>query len=129
MIARFAVYKCEVCGNMVEVLEVGGGTLVCCGQPMSQLEEKTMDQGKEKHIPVVEKTSSGLKVKVGSVPHPMEKEHFIQWVEIITSQGNYRKFLSPGQAPEAEFCNCDADLEDVIAVREYCNVHGLWKKA
>ncbi len=128
MITKFAVYKCEVCGNMVQVLEVGGGTLVCCGQPMNQLEEKTMDKGNEKHVPVVEKTSNGLKVKVGSVPHPMEKEHFIQWIEIITPQGNFKKFLSPGQPPEAEFCDCETQLDNVIAVREYCNVHGLWKK-
>ncbi len=129
MIKKFAVYKCEVCGNMVEVLEVGGGTLVCCGQPMNQLEEKTTDQGNEKHVPVVEKTSSGIKVKVGSVPHPMEKEHFIQWVDIITDKKSYKQFLSPEQAPEAEFCDCDLDMNDIVAVREYCNVHGLWKKS
>ncbi len=117
------VYKCNVCGNIVEVLTVGGGELVCCGQPMQLLEEKTKDEGMEKHVPVVERTGKGVKVKVGSVPHPMEEKHFIQWIQLIADGVSYRKLLKPGQAPEAEFCV----KADKIRAREYCNVHGLWK--
>jgi len=117
------VYKCNVCGNMVEVLRVGGGTLVCCGQPMELQKEKTDDVGNEKHVPVVEKTATGIKVKVGSIPHPMEEKHFIEWIELIADGRYYRKFLKPGMAPEAEF----EIRTDVVSVREFCNIHGLWK--
>lgn len=117
------VYRCSVCGNIVEVLYAGGGELVCCGKPMELLEEKTADEGKEKHVPIVEKTDSGFKVKVGSVPHPMEEGHYIQWIEVIADGVVYRKHLLPGQAPEAEFCI----KADTITAREYCNLHGLWK--
>lgn len=117
------VYKCNVCGNIVEVLHVGGGELVCCGQPMKLLEEKTTDEGSEKHVPVIETTEKGVKVKVGSVPHPMEKEHYIEWIEIIADGKSYRQFLKPGDSPEVEFRVGAENLE----VREYCNVHGLWK--
>ncbi|NLJ27161.1 MAG: desulfoferrodoxin [Deltaproteobacteria bacterium] len=124
MAERLQIYKCEVCGNVVEVLNGGAGELVCCGQPMKLLDEKTADAGKEKHVPVVEKTATGFKVKVGSVPHPMEEAHFIQWIELIDENGKaYRQFLKPGQAPEAVFC---VDAKTVTA-REHCNVHGVWK--
>lgn len=121
---KLQVYKCEVCGNIVEVLHGGDGDLVCCGENMKLLDEKSVDQGKEKHVPVVEKTDKGFKVKVGDVPHPMEEKHFIEWVELIDENGKaYRQFLKPGQAPEAVFC---IDAQKVTA-REHCNIHGMWK--
>ena len=124
MVQKGQIYKCNVCGNIVEVLYAGGGQLVCCGQPMQLLEEKTQDEGKEKHVPVVEEKEGGIKVKVGSVPHPMEESHYIQWIEVITQGGSFRKFLTPGQMPEAEF---PVNKQEVLAVREYCNIHGLWR--
>ena len=123
MIELKQVYRCNVCGNIVEVLHAGGGQLVCCGQPMELLEEKKEDEGLEKHVPVIEKTNSGVKVKVGSVPHPMEEAHHIEWIEVISEGKIYRKFLKPGDKPEAEF----EINPDNIEAREYCNVHGLWK--
>jgi len=117
------IYKCNVCGNIVEILHTGKGELVCCGKPMELLEEKTKDEGMEKHVPVIEKTDNGIKVKIGSVPHPMETEHYIEWIEILADGKTYRKFLKPGDAPEAEF---DIKAENIIA-RELCNIHGLWK--
>jgi len=117
------VYKCNVCGNVVEVLHAGAGELVCCGQPMQLMQENTVDAATEKHIPVVEKTEKGVKVNVGSVPHPMEEEHYIEWIEVIVDGRSYRKFLSPGDAPEAEF---EVSGDNIVA-REYCNLHGLWK--
>lgn len=119
---RFEVYKCGICGNIVELLHAGGGELVCCGKPMELMVEKSADQGKEKHVPVVERTDKGVKVKVGSVAHPMEEKHFIEWIEVLTENGVMRKFLEPGQAPEAEFA-----VKDVKMAREYCTIHGLWK--
>ncbi len=118
------IYKCGICGNIVDVLYAGAGELVCCGQPMNLLEEKTKNEGQEKHVPVIEKTEKGIKVKVGSVLHPMEEEHHIQWIQVISNGKSYRKFLKPGDAPEAEF---DVLFESVDTVRAYCNVHGLWK--
>jgi superoxide reductase len=118
-----AVYKCSICGNIVEVLHSGGGQLVCCGQPMDLLEEKTEDQGSEKHVPVIEKTESGFRVKVGEVPHPMEQTHYIEWIELIADGISYIKFLNPGEKPEAEFCI----KAEKIEAREYCSVHGLWR--
>jgi superoxide reductase len=123
MTSRFEVYKCEVCGNIVEVLHEGKGELVCCGQPMKLYKENTVDAAKEKHVPVIEKISKGFKIKVGSITHPMEEKHFIEWIEIIADGVVHRKFLKPGDAPEAEFC---LDAVQVTA-REYCNLHGLWK--
>jgi superoxide reductase len=123
MTSRFEVYKCEVCGNIVEVLHEGKGELVCCGQPMKLYKENTVDAAKEKHVPVIEKTAEGFKVNVGSVTHPMEEKHYIEWIELIADGVVYRKFLNPGDAPEAEFC---LDTTQVTA-REYCNLHGLWK--
>lgn len=118
------VYKCEICGNIVDVLYSGDGQLVCCGQPMNLLEEKTEDEGQEKHVPVAEKTEKGLNVRVGSMQHPMEEKHYIQWIQVISDGKSYRKFLKPGDVPEAEF---DVLLESADIVRAYCNVHGLWK--
>jgi len=123
MTKRFQIYKCEVCGNIVEVLHPGKGQLVCCGQPMKLLEEQTEEQGYEKHVPVIEKTEKGLKVKVGSIPHPMEEKHHIEWVQLIADDRSYRKFLNTGDAPEAVF---EIEAEKVSA-REFCNIHGLWK--
>jgi superoxide reductase len=120
---RLQVYKCEVCGNIVEVLHSGAGELVCCGAPMKNYVENTVDAAKEKHVPVVEKVPGGCKVKVGSVPHPMEEKHYIEWVEIIADGKVHRQFLKPGEAPEATF---ETQAEKVTA-REYCNLHGLWK--
>lgn len=117
------IYKCEICGNIIEVMHIGAGELVCCGQPMNLLKEKTENEGKEKHVPVIEKTGAGIKVKVGSVPHPMEKEHYIEWIEVIADGKAYRRFLKPGDVPEADF---EINAENITA-RAYCNVHGLWK--
>ncbi|MEW6407655.1 MAG: desulfoferrodoxin [Patescibacteria group bacterium] len=126
MIKLNQIYKCSVCGNIVQVLYAGGGQLVCCGKQMELLEEKTEDVGAEKHVPVIEEIKEGVKVKIGSVPHPMEESHFIEFIEVLTRQGKIcRKYLKPGQAPEAEFY---VKLEDIEMVREYCNIHGLWKK-
>ncbi|OIO61988.1 desulfoferrodoxin [Candidatus Woesearchaeota archaeon CG1_02_47_18] len=118
------VYRCNICGNIVEVLHTGVGELVCCGQPMELLKEKTADQGKEKHVPIIEKTGAGVKVKIGSVPHPMEEKHYIEWIEVIADGRSCRKFLKPGEAPEAEF----QIKAEKISAREYCNVHGLWAR-
>jgi superoxide reductase len=123
MTKRLQVYKCNVCGNIVEVLHEGVGELVCCGQPMELMVAKTEDVGKEKHVPVIQKKNDTIMVKVGSVPHPMEEKHYIEWIEVIADGRAYRKFLNPGDSPEAEFNITFQTLE----VREYCNVHGLWK--
>jgi superoxide reductase len=123
MAALKQVYKSNVCGSIVEVLHAGEGEMVCCDEPMELLQEKTSDAGLEKHVPVIETTASGIKVKVGSVPHPMEETHYIEWVEVITDGGIYRKFLKPGDKPEAEF---DVKPQKVVA-REYCTIHSLWK--
>lgn len=123
MTERLEIYKCDLCGNIVEVLNGGGGELVCCGQAMNQLVENTVDAAKEKHVPVIEKVDGGVKVKVGSVAHPMEEKHYIQWIEIIADGIAYRKFLNPGDTPEATF---SVDAASITA-REYCNLHGLWK--
>ena len=123
MAEQLEVYKCDLCGNIVEVLHGGAGELVCCGEAMKLFVENTVDAAKEKHVPVVEKTADGFKVTVGSVAHPMEAEHYIEWVEVIAGGKAYRQFLKPGEAPEATFC---VDTDQVTA-REYCNLHGLWK--
>ena len=123
MAERLEVYKCEACGNIVEVLHGGGGELICCGDPMVQQVENTVDAAKEKHVPVIEKMDNGYKVMVGSVAHPMEEKHYIEWVEIIADGKVYRQSLNPGEAPEAIF-NIQADK---VTAREYCTLHGLWK--
>jgi superoxide reductase len=122
MTKLFEVYKCEVCGNITKVVHASGGTMVCCDKPMTLQQEKTSDQGKEKHVPVVEKSAKGILVKLGSVPHPMEEKHYIEWIEVRAGNNVYVKGLLPGEKPEAEFCVADTNVK----VRAYCNVHGLW---
>ena len=123
MTERLQIYKCEICGNIVEMLHEGAGELVCCGQAMKYFAENTVDAAKEKHVPVIEKADGGLSVKGGSVAHPMEEKHYIEWIEIVADDKAYRQFLKPGSAPEASF---DIKADKVVA-REYCNLHGLWK--
>jgi superoxide reductase len=118
------IYKCNVCGHIVEVVHEGIGQLVCCNQPMQKLTENTEDAAEEKHVPVVEKTEKGVRVKVGSVDHPMEEKHHIEWIEIVADGKRQIKFLKPGEKPEAEFCCAEAGK---IVAREHCNIHGLWK--
>lgn len=117
------VYKCNVCGNIIEVVHASAGTLVCCGQPMVLQIENTVDASTEKHIPVLNLLKSKVKVKVGSSPHPMEPAHYIEWIEIIADGVSYKKYLKPGDKPIAEF---NIKANNVIA-RAYCNLHGLWK--
>lgn len=114
------VYRCGICGNVVEVLHTGVGTLVCCGQPMTLMRENVVDAAQEKHVPVVEKTKDGMLVKIGSVPHPMEEKHHIEWIEVLGDGIVSRKFLKPGEKPEAAF-----SVQGTA--RAYCNLHGLWK--
>ena len=120
---KLQVYKCEVCGNIVEVIHAAAGTLVCCGQDMKLLKEGETDAATEKHVPVVEKIDGGYKVKVGDVAHPMEDKHYIEWIELIADGKTYRQFLNSGDKPEAVFM-VEADN---VSAREYCNLHGLWK--
>lgn len=122
MTKKLEIYKCEVCGNIVETIHAGQGELTCCGQAMKLFVENTVDAAKEKHVPVKEKVDGGLKVSVGSVAHPMEEKHYIEWIEIIKDGKAYRQFLNPGEAPEAVF-----PVEGDFDAREYCNLHGLWK--
>ena len=123
MAIQLGIYKCGVCGNMVEMIHTGGGELVCCGQPMTLLTENSVDASKEKHVPVIEKKAGGVLVKLGSIPHPMEEKHYIEWIEVIADGKAYRQFLKPGDAPEAFFAVEGA----LITARAYCNLHGLWK--
>ena len=123
MTEKMQIYKCEICGNIIEMVHEGKGELVCCGQPMVLYEENSTDAAQEKHVPVVEKTDNGYKVTVGSVAHPMEEEHYIEWIELVAGEFSSRQFLEPGDAPEAVFC---IDSDDVFA-RAYCNIHGLWR--
>lgn len=118
------VYKCNICGNIVEVLHVGGGDLVCCGQEMNLRKENTEEAAHEKHVPVIEKIEGGYRVTIGEVKHPMESAHFIEWIELSADGKVLRQYLAPGQEPVAEFC---VEAENVTA-REYCNLHGLWLK-
>ena len=123
MAERLEVYKCNICGNIVMVLHGGKGELVCCGEPMKLQKANTVDAAKEKHVPVVEKIDGGVKVKVGSVPHPMADEHFIEIICLIDGEYVCMKFLKPGGAPEAEFKTSGGQ----VTALEYCNLHGLWK--
>jgi len=123
MIEKNKVYKCAKCGNVVEVLHVGGGTLSCCGESMQELKENTVDASKEKHIPVVTAIAGGYKVVVGSIEHPMEATHYIEFIELVTPNGVLRKNLNPGDKPEAIFIT----EEKEVYAREFCNLHGLWK--
>ena len=123
MAERFKIYKCELCGNIVEVLHAGGGNVACCGKNMKLLEEQSADSSKEKHVPMIEKTGNGYKVTVGSTLHPMLDAHYIEWIELIADGVSYKKFLKPGDQPVAEFCV----KADKVSAREYCNMHFLWK--
>ncbi len=120
---KLGVYKCEVCGNTVEVLNAGAGDLVCCGQNMNYMEENTVDAAQEKHVPVAEITPEGIKVVVGSVEHPMVQEHYIEWIELLVENKVCRIELQPEQKPEAFF----PVKPEKFSVRAYCNLHGLWK--
>ena len=118
------IYKCNICGNIVEVLHAGVGELVCCGEPMELMDEKTEDSSTEKHVPYIEKTEKGILVKVGqNQDHPMEDKHYIEWIQLVADGVSYRKFLKPGVKPQAEF----EIKADNLWAREYCNIHGLWK--
>ena len=123
MTEKLEIYKCEICGNIVEVVHDGMGTLVCCGKPMILQEENSVDAAKEKHVPVLKEVKEGVEISVGSILHPMTEEHYIEWVEIQTENGNSRKYLSPGQEPKVFF----PVKNKVLNVRAYCNLHGLWK--
>jgi len=123
MTKRSQIYKCEICGNIVEVLHEGAGELVCCGKPMKLIIENTTDAAREKHVPVIEKTADGYKVSVGSVLHPMIDVHYIEWIELDADGQVFRKYLKPGDTPVAIF---NVSAENITA-REYCNIHGLWK--
>jgi len=123
MAERLQVYECEVCGNIVEVMRGGKGELVCCGEPMKLLVENTVDAAKEKHVPVIEKVDGGIKVKVGSVAHPMLEEHHIEWIEVMDGDVIHVAFLKLADEPEAVFPIDNTD----VAAREHCNLHGLWK--
>ena len=123
MTKKMQIYKCEICGNIVEMLHEGEGELVCCDEPMKLYEENTVDAAKEKHVPLIEKTDDGYKVTVGSAIHPMLEEHLIEWIELIADGKAYREFLKPGDEPIATFCV----KADRVAAREYCNLHGLWR--
>ena len=123
MAEKLEILKCEICGQIIEVIHEGKGELVCCGQPMKKMKENSVDAAKEKHVHVIEKISEGVKVKIGSVAHPMEEKHFIEWIEIIADSKSYKQFLKAGEEPEATF-NVKAIQ---ILARAYCNLHGLWK--
>lgn len=122
---RGQIYRCKICGHVIEILHPADGKLVCCGQEMELLQAKIEDEGHEKHVPIIEKTANGVKVKVGSIPHPMEEAHYIEWIEILFDGKSDRKFLKPGEAPEAQF---NVWSEDLVA-RAFCNIHLLWKSS
>jgi len=124
MAKKMTVYKCEICGNIVEVLTAGGAVMMCCGQEMTLMTENTTDAAVEKHVPALEKKNGGWQVTVGTVEHPMTDAHFIEWIELISGDKVYRQFLNPNDAPTA-FFPIDADG---VTARAYCNLHGLWKK-
>jgi superoxide reductase len=120
---QLEIFKCEICGNIVEVLHAGAAPLVCCNQKMKLMEENTVDAAKEKHVPVIERGDGKITVRVGSVAHPMEEAHYIEWIELLADGKAYRQFLHPGERPEAVFL---ITAQEVTA-REYCNLHGQWK--
>jgi len=119
------IYKCKICGNVIAMVRAGKGQLVCCSKPMELLQEKADGDSAEKHVPVIEDTDKGYKVKVGSSEHPMEESHYIEWIELIADGTSYRRFLKPGARPEAEFCLS----AEAVTAREHCNLHGLWKSS
>ncbi|NVN91953.1 MAG: desulfoferrodoxin [Desulfuromonadales bacterium] len=122
MAKQLEVYKCELCGIIVETIHEGGGELVCCGQAMKLMTENTVDAAKEKHVPVIEIASDSIKVTIGSVLHPMEEKHYIEWIELIADGKAFRQFLKPGEVPTATFTVSAKN----VSAREYCNLHGLW---
>ena len=124
MTNRAEVYKCELCGNIVEVVHPAAGELACCGAPMKVVAENTVDASKEKHVPVVERLPNGIKVTVGSVLHPMEEKHYIEWIELAVGDKVLRQYLKPGIQPVAVFEGVTAAT---VVARDYCNLHGLWK--
>lgn len=124
MTEHLQVYKCEKCGNMVEVVRAAAGTLVCCNQDMTYMKEGSVDAAQEKHVPVVEKIDGGFRVSVGYVAHPMQDDHYIEWIELIVDDRVCHKYLKPGDEPVAEFW---VEGKNVTA-REFCNLHGVWKK-
>jgi len=125
MTERSQAYRCNVCGNIVSILQAGKGELVCCDQPMELLNPRSQDDGLEKHVPIIEKTDTGIIVKVGDTPHPMEENHYIQWIEVHTKDKEvYLAFLRPDNSPEASF---KVNYDDIVTVKEYCNLHGLWE--
>ena len=125
------IYKCEICGNIIEILHTGAGELVCCGQPMGLINEKTKDEGQEKHVPVIEELppnvcrgKDGAKIRMGEVEHPMDEDHYIEWIEIIADDDKRgKRFLKPGDKPESKFYT----RKKILGARAYCNIHGLWK--
>lgn len=122
------VYKCSICGNIVEIMHAAKGELVCCNKTMANLEENSTDAATEKHVPVIEKTKNGYLVKVGSIPHPMEEKHYIEWIELKLDDKIIMHHLRPGEKPQAHFCYCSScGIPKSVSAREYCNVHGLWK--
>lgn len=123
MTEKLQVYKCAVCGNVVEVLHAGAGELVCCGKPMNLMAENTTDAAREKHVPVIEKTAEGFLVKIGAAAHPMEEKHYIEFIELIAGGRVFRQELKPGDAPEASFVTSAAE----VSARAFCNLHGLWR--
>lgn len=123
MTTRNEIYKCAICGNIVEVMHASGGTLSCCGQPMNRMNENTVDASQEKHVPVITKTDGGYLVTVGSVEHPMEEKHYIEWIELITDNEVLIKYLKPGDKPQAEFKTTASE----VYAREYCTLHGNWR--
>ncbi len=123
MTKKSEVYKCEICGNIVEVLHTGAGELVCCNQPMKLMAENMVDAATEKHVPVINKTQEGIKVSVGSIDHPMEEKHYIEWIELQADAQKHKQFLKPGEKPEVLFKIEASNLK----ARSYCNLHGLWK--
>ena len=124
MTEKKQIYKCQVCGIVVEVLDGGAGECICCGKPMQAMQAKTEDATTEKHVPYIEQVEGGVKVRVGqNAAHPMEEKHWIQWIEVQTDGKSCRQFLNPGDAPEAVF----PVTGDDVTAREFCNLHGLWK--
>lgn len=120
---KLEIYKCEACGNIVEVIHGGGAELVCCGEEMKLMSENTVDAAQEKHVPVIKRSGNTITVKVGDVAHPMEEKHYIEWIELVADGKAYRQFLNSGDKPEAVF----ELTADTLVAREYCNLHGLWK--
>lgn len=118
------LYRCNICGNVIEITHEGASSLVCCNQPMVRLQAKTKEEGQEKHVPVIEELDKGIKIKVGSVEHPMEEKHYIKFIEVLTKEKIMRVELKPGQVPEARYC---VSKQDIVEVREYCTIHGLWR--